>query len=152
MLADNAKKEFDNALNDFADTARDMDNAIQDSLGEIGKSLLPKLLDWSKALNTAFDPDTWQEEFNNFQDWLKDKFDQAGDWWDQAQKDFGDWFIPFAKDFGDLVKLPWEGKYHIVDPMILDLDGDGIETIAAGNIRARCLITIKTASARPRAG
>lgn len=119
-------------------------------MGDIADKLNTTKEKLSDAINDVVDKALEGEKA--FGDWLKDKFDQAGDWWDQAQKDFGDWFIPFAKDLGDLIKLPWEGKYHIVDPMILDLDGDGIETIAAGNIRARCLITIKTASARPRAG
>ena len=106
------KDQFDKTLGDIADKLNTTKEKLSDAINDV----VDKALEGEKA----------------FGDWLKDKFDQAGDWWDQAQKDFGDWFIPFAKDFGDLVKLPWEGKYHIVDPMILDLDGDGIETMAAG--------------------
>ena len=106
------KDQFDKTLGDIADKLNTTKEKLSDAINDV----VDKALEGEKA----------------FGDWLKDKFDQAGDWWDQAQKDFGDWFIPFAKDLGDLVKLPWEGKYHIVDPMILDLDGDGIETMAAG--------------------
>ena len=106
------KDQFDKTLGDIADKLNTTKEKLSDAINDV----VDKALEGEKA----------------FGDWLKDKFDQAGDWWDQAQKDFGDWFIPFAKDLGDLIKLPWEGKYHIVDPMILDLDGDGIETMAAG--------------------
>ena len=106
------KDQFDKTLGDIADKLNTTKEKLSDAINDV----VDKALEGEKA----------------FGDWLKDKFDQAGDWWDQAQKDFGDWFIPFAKDLGDLLKLPWEGKYHIVDPMILDLDGDGIETMAAG--------------------
>ena len=106
------KDQFDKTLGDIADKLNTTKEKLSDAINDV----VDKALEGEKA----------------FGDWLKDKFDQAGDWWDQAQKDFGDWFIPFAKDLGDLVKLPWEGKYHIVDPMILDLDGDGIETMTAG--------------------
>ena len=106
------KDQFDKTLGDIADKLNTTKEKLSDAINDV----VDKALEGEKA----------------FGDWLKDKFDQAGDWWDQAQKDFGDWFIPFAKDLGDLLKLPWEGKYHIVDPMILDLDGDGIETMTAG--------------------
>ena len=106
------KDQFDKTLGDIADKLNTTKEKLSDAINDV----VDKALEGEKA----------------FGDWLKDKFDQAGDWWDQAQKDFGDWFIPFAKDLGDLIKLPWEGKYHIVDPMILDLDGDGIETMTAG--------------------
>ncbi|MDO5639519.1 MAG: calcium-binding protein [Neisseria sp.] len=113
-LGDAVSRALD-GLSDVYDMAADALNASKDDIYDLFDNLLNKALEGEKA----------------FGDWLKDKFDDIGDWWDQAQKDFGDWFIPFAKDLGDLIKLPWDGKYHIVDPMVLDLDGDGIEVMAA---------------------
>ncbi len=140
----------------------DVSNGLADDLGGLKINLiklwaiLPDKLNTTKeklsdAINDVVDK-ALQKAEKAFGDWLKEKFDEAGDWWDQAQKDFGDWFIPFAKDLGDLLKLPWEGKYHIVDPMILDLDGDGIETMTAGQYQGALFDHNKTASARPRSG
>ena len=129
IVADNAKSEFDKSLNDLADTAQKFDDGFKENFDKLGESLLPKLLDLSDTLDKAFDPDTWKEKFDNFRDWLREKFDDISDWFDQLQKDFGDWFIPWAKDFGDWTGLNRDGKYHIYDPLVLDLDGDGIETV-----------------------
>ena len=113
---------------------------VMDGLGEqydqgvkdFSEWFLPKAFELGEKINEAADSETWEKAFNDFGDWLREKFADIGDWFDQAQKDFGEWFIPFAKGLGDLLSLPWDGKYHIVvDPLVLDLDGDGIETVAA---------------------
>ena len=38
-------------------------------------------------------------------------------------------------NFGDWQHLNRDGKYHLYDPLVLDLDGDGIETVAAGGFK-----------------
>ncbi|WP_123809918.1 hypothetical protein, partial [Neisseria meningitidis] len=52
--------------------------------------------------------------------------------WDQFPK-FEDWLPEFPEWAREWLKLDPKrsGKYHVYDPLALDLDGDGIETVAA---------------------
>ncbi|WP_051940562.1 hypothetical protein [Stenoxybacter acetivorans] len=70
--------------------------------------------------------DYWKDKLNDLADKLKEAYEEA-------LNDFRDWFLPKVFDLGDLFR-DWtgqnrDGKYHIYDPIVLDLDGDGIETV-----------------------
>jgi Ca2+-binding RTX toxin-like protein len=41
---------------------------------------------------------------------------------------FGNWMCEFMKKWSDLNR---DGKYYVYDPIVLDLDGDGIETVGS---------------------
>ena len=58
----------------------------------------------------------------------------------------------FATSQEQYGKLNRSGQYHVYDPLALDLDGDGIETVAAKGFQAACSTTTATASAPPPAG
>lgn len=74
-------------------------------------------IDWGEVVNSA----------------VRDTASDIGDWFDRLQKDLGDWLLPNLLDWsdklGDWLGFNRDGKYHIVDPLVLDLDGDGIETV-----------------------
>jgi len=49
---------------------------------------------------------------------------------------FGNWICEHTREW-----LNWnrDGKYYIYDPLVLDLDGDGIETVGSRKLNGACL-------------
>ena len=93
--------------------------AIGVPLGEVAKYV------WDKADKLPDGNNMSKEDFFNADNWKGFAGELAEDWsrtfWDL----FPDSINPWKQRDGI------DGKYHIVDPLALDLDGDGIETISA---------------------
>ncbi|OSI07139.1 hypothetical protein BWD08_09080 [Neisseria animaloris] len=110
----------------FEKTMNDIGEQYDQGVKDFANWFLPKVFDFGDKFNDAVNPDTWR-------DFVKEKFDEAGKAWDEFQKDLGDWLLSNLLDWsdklGDWLDLNHDGKYHIVDPLVLDLDGDGIETV-----------------------
>ncbi|STR03242.1 Uncharacterised protein [Kingella potus] len=75
-----------------------------------------------------------QESIKTLQNFLEDQLNRAKEQWESLfpkNKEQG-WYDDGHQCWAPWVKLPFRtDKYHIVDPLVLDLDGDGIETVAA---------------------
>ncbi|TFV04382.1 calcium-binding protein, partial [Bacillus stratosphericus] len=55
---------------------------------------------------------------------------EVGEWLvDQYRKASGDYHWTCPKEYEDYRNQNRDGKYHVYDPLVLDLDGDGIETV-----------------------
>ncbi|MDO4908133.1 MAG: hypothetical protein Q3970_10205, partial [Neisseria sp.] len=55
---------------------------------------------------------------------------EVGEWLvDQYRKASGDYHWTCPNEYEDYKNLNRDGKYHVYDPLVLDLDGDGIETV-----------------------
>lgn len=165
-LFDNAKSEFNKSLNDFADMARDMDSGAQKLLDDAGGSILPKLLDLSKTLEKALDSDTWKEKAND----LAESIDKA---WSDLRNTMEKKLLPKIFDLSDLLdhltkKIKTGATLTIgkngknlstaTANTTLSIRWCSISTATASKPSARkvmpvhCSTTIKTASARQRAG
>ncbi|WP_371864829.1 hypothetical protein [Neisseria yangbaofengii] len=118
-LAFSNKELFENVMNELG-------NQYDQGVKDFSDWFLPKVFEFGENFDKAIDPDTWR-------DFIKEKFDEAGEAWDKFQKDLGDWLLPNLLDWsdtlGDWLDLNRDGKYHVYDPLVLDLDGDGIETV-----------------------
>ena len=115
---------------------KDLNETFEKALKELNttKEEVYKLIE--KNLEKAM-----QKE-EDFEEWLKEQWDDAvqtlKEWvWKYPdnfrQDDWGspenrNWCIP--EDWERWLKANRDGKYHIYDPLVLDLDGDGIETVS----------------------
>ena len=88
------------------------------TIGEVGEYWNTKMDDLAKKFDGR-DPEFGKgvlEKLLKLTDWLNGGFDWIGDQF----KDFKDWFDGLNRD----------GNYFLYDPLVLDLDGDGVELIA----------------------
>ncbi|MBR6026745.1 MAG: hypothetical protein IK065_04015, partial [Neisseriaceae bacterium] len=102
-----ATQETNNANKNILDKIQNILDELKDisaKIDEMDKSFDKGVLDKLLKLTNYF---------NNDFNWLKEKFDWLPD-------EFKDWF-----------GLNRNGKFHIYDPLVLDLDGDGIELLKA---------------------
>ena len=124
-----------NLTEDFNKIKENYDKTLETVAEKINttKENLSKAVDgWvDKALDLG-------EKFGN---WVKENGEKFGDWAKEAGEKLGKWLLPhLIEQSEDLEKLfetlnPFkqsnrDGKYHIYDPLTLDLDGDGIETVS----------------------
>ncbi|WP_054618657.1 hypothetical protein [Neisseria sp. 83E34] len=142
ILKDNVKSEFEKSFNDVKDIVRDIDKGGKDLLDKGGEAILPTLLDISKTLDKALDPNTWKEKAREF-------FEEIDKGWAELREAMEQKLLPkildWASDWGTKEKhwctpedwKEWQdanrsGKFHVLrpDPLTLDLDGDGIETVS----------------------
>ncbi|MDO4248692.1 MAG: hypothetical protein Q4C79_07000 [Neisseria sp.] len=144
ILQDNAASTFNDAMNDFGKWAQDNDQAFTQGLNDVGAAVLPKILELSGLLRDIADPAVWEEKAQALDENIDQKFQDVRKWLEEK-------FLPFAFDLGESIRKlyediedPWctpddwrewqeanrDGKFHIdKDPLVLDLDGDGIETV-----------------------
>ena len=131
-------------LKDKAEKLNDAFEDVADKVGDFLNDLSDLLEDGiADAASKA------EDLFKDFADWVYDKTGWNGDLPDLPNlPDDGNWFDPFfgwiyektgwngdLPDFGDWFNLNRDGKYYIYDPIVLDLDGDGIETIGANEFK-----------------
>ena len=104
------------------------DDVWNKKIEDISKDDLDDLFDkaWESWKNGYDDPNQTNNDADELGKQFSDKYEKyKNDTKGDAQCDFKDRFNP----------TPWnqanrDGRYHIVDPLVLDLDGDGIETLA----------------------
>ncbi|WP_287957428.1 calcium-binding protein [Snodgrassella sp.] len=132
---------YDN--NKYNKFSNDMADALLNNIAESGTVSLDGILKSDAQGFTRFDPDslTPQDWPGSALDWhnlynkdLLNPLDLAtafGNLAAGAQRlfqdpfNFGGWICEHLRDWLD---LPRDGKYYVYDPLVLDLDGDGIET------------------------
>ena len=124
---------------------------VKDFMNNLPEKIDKQIDDAAKQLNTTKeDISKWAEkaleqamdEGENFKEWVQEQWEEAfqtfKEWvWkfpdNYRQDDWGspenrNWCIP--EDWERWLKANRDGKYHIYDPLVLDLDGDGIETVS----------------------
>ncbi|ASK27732.1 hypothetical protein BG910_08265 [Neisseria chenwenguii] len=106
---ENINKEVDASLEKVAETLQTSKESLKDVL--------------SNALDKA------AEGIDSLRDWLSDAFQNFAQQLPDLPSE-KEWYI----DDGKQCLAPWadqnrDGKYHVYDPLVLDLDGDGIETV-----------------------
>ncbi|ROV52403.1 hypothetical protein EGS38_11885, partial [Neisseria chenwenguii] len=106
---ENINKEVDASLEKVAETLQTSKESLKDIL--------------SNALDKA------AEGIDSLRDWLSDAFQNFAQQLPDLPSE-KEWYI----DDGKQCFAPWadqnrDGKYHVYDPLVLDLDGDGIETV-----------------------
>ncbi|WP_239362970.1 calcium-binding protein [Snodgrassella communis] len=132
---------YDN--NKYNRFSNDMAQALLNNIAKSGRVSLDGILKSDAQGFTRFDPDslTPQDWPGSALDWhnlynkdLLNPLDLAtafGNLAAGAQRlfqdpfNFGGWICEHLRDWLD---LPRDGKYYVYDPLVLDLDGDGIET------------------------
>ena len=115
-MAESEYKFTDQAIEALSDLIENVDKAIKDAWQSFKdfdgnkkwNDFLDNFADW--FLPKAHGFSDWFEDLEN---WLADQFDWLGD-------KFSDWFDGLNRD----------GNYFLYDPLVLDLDGDGVELIA----------------------
>ena len=140
---DNLAKEISDQLHNSLDTlgkelshgAEQLATGLADSANELGQAIAETASEVLNDIKTAIEEtksqienavkaitDTITDIFEGVKDLAKDLFDNSG------IKELADEYLP------DLIKdwlgLNREGQHYFYDPLVLDLDGDGIETIA----------------------
>ncbi|MFC2541395.1 calcium-binding protein [Neisseria sicca] len=114
-------------------TISDKNGQLYDKkLKDFEKWFLPKAFAFGEGFEKAISPAAWEK-------FLKDLFEKADQGWKNFYKEqLEEGLLPALldlTDFLDKVLEPFktynkDGKYHIYDPLTLDLDGDGIETVS----------------------
>ena len=110
-LLEKGKELYESAAKELTETAKE--------LAEAAKDFSKNFEEWAK--------ETWEGAVGTFKEWVwkyPDNFRQD-DWGSPENRN---WCIP--EDWERWQKANRDGKYHIYDPLTLDLDGDGIETVS----------------------
>ena len=110
-LLEKGKELSESAAKELTETAKE--------LAEVAKGFSKNFEEWAK--------ETWEGAVGTFKEWVwkyPDNFRQD-DWGSPENRN---WCIP--EDWERWLKANRDGKYHIYDPLVLDLDGDGIETVS----------------------
>ena len=110
-LLEKGKELSESAAKELTETAKE--------LAEVAKDFSKNFEEWAK--------ETWEGAVGTFKEWVwkyPDNFRQD-DWGSPESRN---WCIP--EDWERWQKANRDGKYHIYDPLTLDLDGDGIETVS----------------------
>ena len=108
----------------LADSANELGQAIAETASEVLNDIKKAIEETKSQIENAVKAitDTVTDIFEGVKDLAKDLFDNSG------IKELADEYLP------DLIKdwlgLNREGQHYFYDPLVLDLDGDGIETIA----------------------
>ena len=110
-----------NAVRDFANKASEKAKEFSDAARDAAKQAGEAAEDFADAARKFFDglPDfgkAWEE----FKKSYPNLFPDSQGWYDNGHQ----CLAPWAKE------LNRDGKYYFYDPLALDLDGDGIETVA----------------------
>ena len=110
-----------NAVRDFANKASKKAKEFSDAARDAAKQAGEAAEDFADAARKFFDglPDfgkAWEE----FKKSYPNLFPDSQGWYDNGHQ----CLAPWAKE------LNRDGKYYVYDPLALDLDGDGIETVA----------------------
>lgn len=109
---------------------------VIDVATDVGSALANKAID---ALGRALDKgkdlagraaDAVKDATTSALDRLGDALDTAGDWLD----DLGDWLNPFNDDFEDAIN---DSIPRLRDPIVLDLNGDGVQLISREDANVR---------------
>ena len=118
---------------ELLNTISDKNGQLYDKkLKDFEKWFLPKAFAFGEGFEKAISPAAWEK-------FLKDLFEKADQGWKNFYKEqLEEGLLPALldlTDFLDKVLEPFktynkDGKYHIYDPLTLDLDGDGIETVS----------------------
>lgn len=109
------QQEQNNSSNSSEYSSSDASNAAESSKPKKESS------NGEQDSNQPFDWEKFKDFLGELADKLRDLFPELNDgWYDDGHQ----CLAPWAKDVNR------DGKYRIVDPLALDLDNDGIETIA----------------------
>lgn len=110
-------KFTDKAIDALSHLIEDMDNALKDM--------------WQSFKD--FDGNQkWNDFLDNFADWFLPKTKKLNDWYGDFEDWIGNQFDWIGGKFGDWFdKINRTGFFYFYDPLVLDLDGDGIELVKA---------------------
>ena len=115
-MAEEKYKFTDQAIDALSHLIEDMDNALKDMWQSF------KDFDGNKK---------WNDFLDNFADWFLPKATGFNDWFSDFENWIGDQFDWVGDDWKDWFGINRTGLFHIYDPLVLDLDGDGIELVNA---------------------
>ena len=110
-----------NAVRDFANKASEKAKEFSDAARDAAKQAGEAAEDFADAARKFFDglPD-FSKAWEEFKKSYPNLFPDSQGWYDNGHQ----CLAPWAKE------LNRDGKYYFYDPLALDLDGDGIETVA----------------------
>ncbi|GAE48688.1 hypothetical protein [Xanthomonas arboricola] len=116
-------------IEDFHDAASDWINDKVNEVGDWSEKTAEQVSDWVKDQADRAQR-TGEEWYDTAKKNLADAKKAAEDWYEDAQK----WISDKAAEIGDMVDDLFDRARKWIprrDPLTLDLDGDGIETVAA---------------------
>lgn len=111
-----AKEAMAEAAKKAEKIAQDLSNDIYETFKEISEEVAQAFRDYQQATQDTFNE--WREKAQEF----FDNFN-ASDFFDNLPDNMAQFFMDWAN-------MNRSGFHYFYDPLVLDLDGDGIETIA----------------------
>ncbi|MCL9779009.1 calcium-binding protein [Neisseria subflava] len=118
----NLPEKIDKQIDDAAKQL----NTTKEDISKWAEKALEKAIEEGETFK-EWVQEQWEEAFQTFKEWVwkfPDNYRQD-DWGSPENRN---WCIP--EDWERWLKANRDGKYHIYDPLVLDLDGDGIETVS----------------------
>ena len=140
MRSSRSKYKYDDK--NYNHFSNNMADALLTNIAQSGKVSLDGILKSDAQGFTRFDPESvapsdwpgtaldWHHFLINESDFLKVLMNvlNGQDHFLQDPFNFGNWICEHFKEWSNLNR---DGKYYIYDPLVLDLDGDGIETVGS---------------------
>ena len=140
MRSSRSKYKYDDK--NYNHFSNNMADALLTNIAQSGKVSLDGILKSDAQGFTRFDPESvapsdwpgtaldWHHFLINESDFLKVLMNvlNGQDHFLQDPFNFGNWICEHFREWSNLNR---DGKYYIYDPLVLDLDGDGIETVGS---------------------
>ncbi|MCL5748977.1 iron-regulated protein FrpC, partial [Neisseria meningitidis] len=116
-------EKMKNAASDLADGSAEKAKQVVEDLAQAAKEAYENAKSTAeKAAQAAREFFKGLPSFKDLAEKFRDLFPNPEGWIDDGHQCFAPWVKETKKR---------NGKYHVYDPLALDLDGDGIETVAA---------------------